>query len=39
MNFRIDMSYQEVLEYNAEKKFHELLLKDEFHIGQKKGGK
>jgi hypothetical protein len=39
MNFRIDMTHEEVLEYNTEKKFHELLLKDEFHIGQKKGGK
>jgi hypothetical protein len=39
MNFRIDMPYQDVLNYHKEKHFHELLLKDEFHIGQKKNGK
>jgi hypothetical protein len=39
MNFRIDMSYQEVLEYSKENNYYELLLKDEFRMVQKKNGK
>ena len=38
MNFRIDMSHQEVLEYNKERNFHELLLKDEFRVLQTNKG-
>ncbi len=39
MNFRIDMTYDEVLEHFNEKKYHELLLKDEFRMLQTKKGK
>jgi hypothetical protein len=39
MNFRVDMSYQEVLEHSKENHFYEILLKDEFRIVQTKNGK
>jgi hypothetical protein len=39
MNFRVDMSHQEVLEHYKDNKFNEILLKDEFRIVQTKHGK
>jgi len=39
MNFRVDMSYQEVLEHCKERRFYEILLKDEFRMKQTKHGK
>jgi len=39
MNFRVDMSYQEVLEYSKENNYYQILLKDEFRMVQTKNSK
>jgi hypothetical protein len=39
MNFRVDLPYQEVLDYCKEQKFREILLKDEFRTIQTTTGK
>jgi hypothetical protein len=39
MNFRIDMSHQEVIGYNNQNNYYELLLKDEFRMVKTKNGK
>jgi len=39
LNFRIDMTHQEVLDYCEKLNYNDILLKDEFRILQKKIGK
>ena len=39
MNFRINMSHQEVLDLCKETKYNDLLSNDEFTIAKKKTGK
>jgi hypothetical protein len=39
MNFRVEMSHQEVLDHCKDSKYLELLVKDEFRIRQKITGK
>ena len=38
MNFRIDLSQKEVLEYCKDKNYAGLLFKDEFHTSKEKNG-
>jgi hypothetical protein len=35
MNFRVDLTYDEVLKYSEKENYHEILLKDEFLMLQK----